>query len=544
MTGALWRSALVAALFALHPLHVESVAWVAERKDVLSTLFFMLTLLAYVGYVEQSEVRGPRSRLFYWLALTLFALGLMSKPMLVTLPFVLLLLDYWPLGRVSGLKSQVSSPGRRPLTVWALAREKLPFLALAIVSSAVTLIVQAQGGAIQPLASLPLPARFENAVISYAVYMQKMFWPADLAVPYLCLPPDVWPVWRSVVAGMAVAGISGLVVWGRRRPYLSVGWLWFLGTLVPVIGIVKVGDQSMADRYTYIPLIGLFMIVAWGGAELCGRLPRWKAPAAATGVAMLIGCAVLTRVQLGYWRNSERLFEHAVNVTEDNCIARGILGVALFEKGELDAAKAQFIEAKQIKLKYGNRSVGDMLYNLALVSLKQGKTNEARSYLNDALRITTHPPEVLFRLALLLMSQGRIEEAITHYRDALKLKPDMADVLNDLAWVLATTPDPKLRNGPEAVRLAERACELTDSKMPIVVGTLAAAYAEAGRFDKAISTGEKARSLALSTGQNAVAEKNAKLLELYHAGRPYREGSNSPPVYVLQPSFGSFLPRQ
>ena len=574
MTGALWRSAVVAALFALHPLHVESVAWIAERKDVLSGFFFMLTLLFYARYAGKEECRmkseemgGNRrgsplvtrhSPLNYGLALFFFALGLMSKPMLVTLPFVLLLLDYWPLGRVSGDKGQVagdkwrvtgsSSPERsevpirretlnprllseaksrligRRSTVLRLVLEKAPFFALAFASSAVTLWVQQ--GALQSLERLSLGPRLETALIAYATYIEKTVWPSKLAILYLS--PSAWPAWQVAITASVLAAILGSVLWGwRRLPYLSFGWLWFVGTLVPVIGIIQVGNQSMADRYTYIPLVGVFIIVAWGSTDLFQRLRLGTAPLAMLCLAMLMGCATLTRVQLGCWQDSEALFQRAIQVTQDNFIAHNNLGHALATSGKLDEAKAHYLEALRINPRYT-----EALNNMGILLTQQGKMAEARPYLEEAIRIKPQFAEVYGKLGFALAAEGRFAEAISYYHEALRLKPELTEVLNNLAWLLATNPDPKLRDGAEAVRWAERACELTHYQTPIMVGTLAAAYAEAGRFEDAVRTGEKARKLALAAGHKELVEMNRKLIELYRAHKPYREASQQIGIVV------------
>ncbi len=352
MTGALWRSAFVSALFALHPLHVESVAWVAERKDVLSTLFWLLTMLAYARYVE----RPTRAR--YVLTLVAFTLGLMAKPMLVTLPFVLLLLDYWPLDRMAyggkgddppkrTRKRTHSCEQRLPLSrlVW----EKIPFFALAAISSVVTFSFQQRAGAMADMEIFPLSSRIANALVSYLRYMGKIIWPSDLAVLYPH-PGTSLPLWWGAAAGLALLGLSILVVLViRRRPYLAVGWLWYVGTLVPVIGLVQVGVQAYADRYTYVPLIGLFIMIAWGVPDLVGRWAQTRtvlAVLAATALAALTAC---TWIQLGYWKDSVSLFTHTLQVTTKNYVAHNNLGNALADRGEVEAAISQYTEALRIK---------------------------------------------------------------------------------------------------------------------------------------------------------------------------------------------------
>ena len=343
MTGALWRSLLVAALFGLHPLRVESVAWVAERKDVLSTFFFMLTLWAYVRYAQESKVQSPKSKVAYVLALVFFACGLMSKPMLVTLPFVLLLLDYWPLGRNAECGMRNAEPGAggkvqgRTWPWMKLVREKAPFFLLAAIASAVTLITQHRAKALATVENIRLIDRLANALVSYCRYLAKFLWPAKLAVFYP--EPVKWPTATVLLAGLLLLGISIMAVALRHRHrYLPVGWLWSLGTLVPVIGLVQVGAQAMADRYTYVPLIGVALLLVWGMHELTSRWQFRAVLLSAAAAAGMILCVALTRRQIGHWRDTETLFRHALAVTDDNWVAHHNLGDALEKRGRLDEA--------------------------------------------------------------------------------------------------------------------------------------------------------------------------------------------------------------
>ena len=361
MSGALWRSAFAAALFALHPLHVESVAWVAERKDVLSTFFGLLAIGAFAAYAEKSKVRSPKSKVqstksvvggqlsvvrgpssllpppsssFYFLSLLLFAFSLMSKAMLVTLPFLLLLLDYWPLRRF-----ELTTQDSRLKNLLPLLREKLPFFLVAAGSSVITFLAQRSGGAVVPLEQYPFGWRLMNAVMGYWDYLAKMVWPAGLNFLYLSHP---WPVWQVLVAALGLSGITAFVLGlGRSRPYLAVGWLWYLGTLVPVIGLVQVGNQSVADRYTYIPLIGCFMMLTWGGYALLQRRTGARVLLTATAVLTLVGCIVATRLQLGHWRTGPSVFERAILCDGNNYIARYYLGNALSEQEKFAEAEAQ-----------------------------------------------------------------------------------------------------------------------------------------------------------------------------------------------------------
>jgi tetratricopeptide (TPR) repeat protein len=448
MTRALGRSAFVAGLFAVHPLHVESVAWVAERKDVLSTLFWMLTLWAYVEYVRRPGLRR------YGAVLLFFALGLLAKPILVTLPFVLLLLDFWPLGRTGMAPNPAGGwalAGDGWTTVVRLVREKLPLLALAVASSIVTFVIHRRGGAVITLGAKPLNLRVANALISYVTYIGKMLWPAHLAVfyPYAQSLPVGW------VAGafLVLMGISIAVIRAApRRPYLLVGWLWYLGTLVPVIGLIQVGDQAMADRYTYIPLIGLFIVVAWGVPELLGRWPlriRRIALPAAAGVVIL-ACAIAARAQAQYWEDSTTLWTHALAVTSRNNIAHNNLGVSLAEQGKLDEAIAHYSEALRIKPDYANAH-----NNLGAALADRGKPDEAIAHYSEALRIRPDYADAHLNIGVSLAEQGKLDEAIAHFTEALRIKPDSAKAHNDLGVALASQGklDEAIAHFTEALRI-------------------------------------------------------------------------------------------
>ena len=357
ITGALGRSAFVAGLFAVHPLHVESVAWLSERKDVLSTLFGLLTIWAYVEYVRRHGLRR------YLVVLLLFALSLMAKPMLVTLPFVLLLLDFWPLGRVS---LEAIDPGRsgwaalwdRRSIVLRLVLEKLPLLALTIVSSVITFVVQQRGGTMLQLGVLPWNRRVGNALLAYFSYIGKTLWPTRLAALY---PFRSSPGWEVAAAILGLIGVSVTVIWdGRRHPYLPVGWLWYVGTLVPVIGLIQVGQQSMADRYSYIPLIGLFVIVAWGIPDLLARWPYRSTALPMAAVFVILACMIAARGQVLYWRNSIALWERTLEVTDENPVAHNNLAAALLVQGRTGQAIAHFSEALRIRPDYAeaHRNMG------------------------------------------------------------------------------------------------------------------------------------------------------------------------------------------
>jgi protein O-mannosyl-transferase len=558
MTGALWPGAFVAALFAWHPLHVESVAWIAERKDVLSTFFGLLALLMYERYVasskvqlatpERSEGGSPKSKVFYGVALLFFALGLMSKPMLVTLPFVLLLLDYWPLNRMSGVATS---------NALRLAREKWPFFLLAAASCVVTFLAQ-RAEAVLTLDRHPLDLRIKNAVVSCVSYLLKTIWPTDLAVIYPL--PNQIPWAQTILAASVLAAISWCLWRARRqKPFLVVGWLWYLGTLVPVIGLVQVGGQAMADRYTYIPLIGVFIALAYGGANLLARLRFKPVTAAIFAGLVLLGCLFATNRQLRYWRNSETLFAHAVAVTHDNAIAHINLGVAFEQQGRRDEALVQYQTA--LRLDPGRVQVHN---NLANLLDELGQTNEALIHYREALRLKPDAPLARDNFGMLLIQLGRFDEAMSHYAEAARLDPTdpqphylmgkaqlrqghsveaiahFRDALrrdeNDfktltlLARVLASDENPQLRNGPEAVALAQRADALTGGEQPFVLDTLAMAFAETGHFDEAQRTIRKAIELSTAAGVKDNVSDMEQRLKLYQSGLPYREAfTNTPP---------------
>jgi len=429
LTGAVWRSFVVAAFFALHPLHVESVAWVSERKDVLSGLFFMLTLCAYAQYglrraMAQGAARqGLKLWVWYGAALGLYALGLMAKPMLVTVPFVLLLLDFWPLrrwgpGNTEGWRGRVTS-----------LVEKVPFLLLSAASSVVTYVAQQRGGAVST--ALPLGARIENAWVSYARYLLKTLWPTDLAVLYP--HPGHWPgaaVWLSAAV---VLGITAVAVWNlRRRPFVGMGWAWYLGMLVPVIGLVQVGIQSMADRYMYLPMIGLLIAGVWSVAERFPPRPNRSPILGGLTSALLLACAFLTARQIGFWRNSEELFRRTVAVTRNNYLAHNNLGYYLSSRGQVAEAIEEYRRSLAIKPDYA-----EALNNLGHALAGQRHYREAIEYYRRALAAQPSHPEVHNNLANALAEIGQVDEAIQHYRFVLERNPEHADAHNNYGIALA-----------------------------------------------------------------------------------------------------------
>ncbi|MDA2934921.1 tetratricopeptide repeat protein [Acidobacteria bacterium AH-259-D05] len=420
MTGAMWPSALVAALFALHPLNVESVAWVAERKNVLSTLFWLLTMWAYVGYTRKPNWQR------YLGVMGALVLGLMTKPMLVTLPCVLLLMDYWPLGRLpaewNGFRKRL--PG--------LVADKLPFFIPVAMVSALTIYgVESGSGGVAGLVDLSLGARLNNTLVGYGLYLKKMVWPTDLVVFYPH-PGGSLSSWSVVLAALVLVGIS-LWVWARkwRSCYLVVGWLWYLGTLVPVNGLLQSGGQAMADRYAYVPLIGVFIMLAWGATGIMenhGLRRKWLVVA---GACVLIPLTFLTRVQLRYWQDTTTLFEHALQVTPDNHVAHNVLGLELTEKREFKDAIEHLEEAVRIRPKYSQAH-----YNLGVALIEQGSFDQAMEHFAEALKLNPRRADAHNNLGFVLREQKRLDEAVEHFSRALEIDPQLAEAQTNLDIVL------------------------------------------------------------------------------------------------------------
>ncbi len=484
VTGASGRSLLVASLFAIHPLHVESVAWVSERKDVLSTLFFMSTLLAYHSYVNKPVV------VRYLAVFVLLALGLMAKPMLVTLPFVLLLLDFWPLQRI-GLQSLPRK------AVFKLVIEKLPLFALIIASSVVTYLVQHEGGAINTLSQAPLAARLSNVLISYVIYIRDMIWPVNLAVIYP-LPKSI-PSWQPAGALLALLSISYVVVkFARRFAYLPVGWFWYLGTLVPVIGIIQVGTQAHADRYTYIPLIGLFIIIAWGGYDLLVRGSTKRAPAILLAVLVVLGLTTMAWLQVRHWSDAKTLWERALAVTNGNFRAHVAYGSLLAEEGYHQQAAEHFSAAVRIQPNYAEA------HNKLGVELAElGRSEEAILHYREALKYRPDLGIANTNLGNALTAQGRTEEALRYYEKALQLDQDDPVALNSLGSALDD-----LGRVDDAITLYRKALKL-NPRLSAAHNNLAAAYARKGQFEKAV--GEMKVALNIDQG-NATYHYNYAVL--------------------------------
>jgi tetratricopeptide (TPR) repeat protein len=575
LTGAAVKSAIVAAIFAIHPLRMESVAWISERKDVLCATFFFLAIAAYARYVE------TKSRGWYAAVITAFVLGLMAKPMIVTLPAVLVLLDYWPL--------------KRPARLGRLMVEKLPMVAITVLSSALTYFAQSAGGAMKP-EQYPISLRLGNSVWAYGRYLRKTFWPNDLAIfyPYYgYLRATKLPWDRVALSGAFLVAITLLGIWlWRRRGERAVliGWFWFLGTLVPTIGLVQVGTQSMADRYSYIPHIGLLVAIVWGVGLLAERWNALRPVLTAVAGVWVIAFAIATSRQLPYWTNSLTLFGHALEVTDHNAVAHGCLGIALTEAKQLDAARQHYAAALKIAPMnaevhnnyanllsmvgqkeralehltfavrtqpeyaeaHNNRAnvladlgrtdealaehaeaikqdpdLAPSHYNFGVTLFKLGRLREAQARLERALQLKPDYADARYTYGLVMAGLGYEAAATAQLRDANFLRSDWLDALRALAWLLATSPDERVRDGRQAVAVAERAAHLSDYENPIALDTLAAAYAEAGRFDNAITTAARAEQLARARMQNELADRFAQRLELYRQGKPFHRLPNS-----------------
>ena len=499
LTGAFWRSAFVAAVFAIHPLRVESVAWIAERKDVLSGVFFMLTLLAYVRYTRLPSAAR------YLVVVFMLACGLMSKPMLVTLPFVLLLLDYWPLDRMRG-------------QFWTRVLEKLPLVAFSAISSIATLV--AQKGAVGWTEELPIFERINNAVVSYVLYSWQIFWPVRLAVFYPH-PENALSLWQIISSLLLLVSITAVAIALRKqKPYLITGWLWYLGMLVPVIGLVQVGWQGRADRYTYLPQIGLYIAVTWVVADLTGS---WRRQRMILSLAALLAVAVLSLrafLQTSYWRDSETLFKQALAVTTNNDVAENNLGIVFLGQGKLDEAISLLQSA--VALRPENSPAHE---NLAKALLQKGEIANALIHYQKLLELQPDNIEVHNIVGTVLVQQRRIRDGVEEWQKVLALQPQNGNAMSNLAWVFATSPDDSLRDGVKAVQLAQEAMRISSRRIPLLFRTLAAAYAETGDFSKAIQTAQEGAELANSQGNPGLATELQGNISLYQEQRPLRDPS-------------------
>ena len=506
MTRALWRSAFVAAVFAVHPLRVESVAWIAERKDVLSAVFFMLTLLAYFHYTRTPSIRR------YLAVAAAVVLGLLSKPMLVTLPFVLLLLDYWPLARMDGPRSRAAEKAAQ------LVIEKLPLVALSAVSSVVTFL--AQRGAVGGTEQLPISARINNAIVSYVIYIRQMFWPTKLAVFYPH-PEHRLPTWEIGVAVTILVAITVTAFLLRKTaPYLVTGWLWYLGMLVPVIGLIQVGWQGHADRYTYLPQIGLYVAITWAVGDLTASWRLQRIVLSTAGVLILGSLSWLAWLQTSYWRDSETLFLQALRVTKDNDVAQNNLGIVFLQKGQLTEAISLLQSA--VDLRPDNSPAHE---NLAKALLQKGEVADALVHYRKLLELQPDNIEVHNIVGTVLVQQGEIKAGVEEWQKVLQIQPDNGNALSNLAWVFATAADDSLRDGPRAVQLAQQAVRISGGRIPILFRTLAAAYAENRQFPEAIGTAQQGIELAKSQGNLSLAAELESSIALYQGNRPLRDPS-------------------
>jgi protein O-mannosyl-transferase len=598
MTGSLWRSAFVATLFAIHPLHVESVAWVSDRKDVLSAVFFMLTVGAYIRFVRASSFTA------YVLVLVFFALGLMSKPMLVSVPFVLLLLDYWPLGRITqvgfpkALERQPASSSQWPL-IRRLVTEKVPLFALSAFSSVVTLFTQFQSTGTMP--QLPLTWRLNNAAVSYVVYIWQMFWPTGLAAFYPH-PNDQLRLWQFLSAIAFLIGVTLLAIHSRKeQPYIFTGWFWYLGMLVPVIGLVQAGEQARADRYTYLPQIGLYVLITWGITDLIlpittrnsasglvttasrpasfrSRKTRagssagpsysrrddpnlgYKAFCAAIVTVIIISLSWRAFVQTSYWKDSELLWNHTLAVTSDNDVAHYNLGYFFLQRGDLDSAISRFETALQIRSRnsttYYNSGSAVIENNLANLLAQKGRLNEAVDHYHNAMRLRPGYGDPYLNLGNVLLRQGRMRDAMAQWQKAhateskdARFHTALADAFlraglqkdamaeyeyaagisaqdplprSNLAWLLATSSDASIRDGSRAVELANEAVRLSHGKDPNCLRTLAAAFAESGRFVEAEETAQRAFRTAELLDNRTLVNALRNEIALYELGLPCR----------------------
>ncbi len=481
LTGATWRSAFAAALFSLHPLHVEPVAWAADRKDVLCASFWLLTMLVYVRYAEgerknaecriqnpESKTRSPTAR-FYLLSLFFFLCGLMSKTMIVTLPLLLLLVDWWPLRRFQSKASRV------------LLLEKLPFFAAAIVCGLLTMHAEKGVGALPTAFDVPIHSRIANATLSYLGYLAQTFWPIHLAVYYPY--PRAFPTGTLLATAVLGLCFTAATLWAARaRPYLAFGWTWYWITLLPVIGLIQIGGHAHADRYTYVPLIGVFVLLTWGVYDLARRWRSQRLVLFLAGGGVVLLCAVLTRQQIGYWRDSETLFRHALAVTQDNELAHNNLGTTLARQGRLEEAVAHLQEALRLQPDYSG-----IHNNLGTALAKQGQFDEALPHLREAVRLAPTDAGAHCNLADALALKGQFDEAIVEYQTAIKLSPNEAATHCNLANALAGKGlfDEAIAEYQRALELNSRATDAY-TRLGILLGSRGRVDEAAAQFRAAL----------------------------------------------------------
>src|SRR5882757_774235 len=562
MTGAFWKSAILAALFAVHPLHVESVAWVSERKDVLSAVFFFLMLDAYLRYARAASITR------YFVVTALFVAGIMSKPMLVTAPIVLLVLDYWPLRRFEQIasttgKTKVLRSDNRRRIIQRLFLEKIPWLILSAGVGIVTFALQKRAaGSIPPL---PFLWRAQNAATSYIIYAWKTLWPTRLAVFYPH-PNDTLAAWQVVFAIAFLLAITcAAIVWRHKRPYLFTGWFWYLVMLFPVIGLVQVGEQGHADRYTYLLSIGLFLIVVWAAGDVAasGEIRLWRGVATAGAVVVIAALACTAFAQTSYWRNSETLWTHALAVTTNNDVAHNNLGYLCVDRGDLDNAMSHFEAASKIRSgkldPHYNLGTALVEMNLGDALARRGQPDEAMAHFEQAIKLQPDYAEAYYNRGNVLYAKGRIDEAIADFEKTLQIQPSDADAHTGLgnallrkgapkeaiahynqtmalapedphsrsnaAWPLATSSDASIRDGAKAVELAQQAVSLSGGREPLFFRTLAAAYADSGRFSDAVAVIQQAVAIARVQGKTGLADLLEGDVLLYRQQVPLRRKS-------------------
>jgi protein O-mannosyl-transferase len=510
ITEATWASAFVAAVFALHPLQVESVAWASERKTVLSGLFWFMTIAVYIWYTKKPGI---------WRYISVFAiygLCIMTKPVVVTLPFVLILLDYWPLGRIGGQKTE--DRGQQKRTWVRLVIEKIPLFALSAILSVITVIAQQKDNTILSLKTRPLDLRIANMFASYMKYIYKMIWPSKLTVYYPYFTSDFrWDTAAVCILLFTLITIF-LIYMAQRRRYLLFGWLWFAVTLVPVIGLVQAGRQAMANRYMYIPMLGLLIIIGWAAKDFINDNRRRKLIAAALVTVVLCCLVILTRGQVKHWQNSLALFEYAQKCTQMNTITEIHYGAALLEADRIKEAETHLQNAVNISPNYPVAR-----FNLGKVFLKEGRFNEAIECFNTYEGLPEHMVEAYIYLGVAYTQLGRYKPAIQNFTKALDLQPNNCEALNHLAWLMATAPQITAEDANKAIELAERACELTGYRNAMILDTLAAAYATADRFEEAVTMANKAIEAARAAGQKDIIGAIQDHLELFQKGQPYRQ---------------------
>ncbi len=516
LTGSIWPSAFIAAVFALHPVQVESVAWAAERKTVLSGLFWFLTISVYIWYTKRP---GTARYIFLFLV---FGLCIMTKPVVVTLPLVLLLLDYWPLERVKWelsikpLTPNAESP--RKISAALLIIEKIPLLILSTVLAVITFISQQTGNVVSSLEKIPLNLRIANVFVSYIKYIGKVIWPSGLAVIYPYFHLNLTDAAVIICALLLVLATVFSIYIGRRRKYVLVGWLWYVGTLVPMVGLIQVGSQSMANRYMYISILGLLIIAVFAVKEFVADKTLRKISVTVSAAVLLFALGILTHMQVKHWQNDLTLFGYALKVTENNVVAESGLGSALFKAGRYNEAVPYLTKAIRISPTHFNAR-----NNLGMVFLKLGKLNEAIACFDELIKQKQDSPIVYVNLALVYYKQGRYDLAMQNCAKAEQLKPNDIESLNNMAWLFATIGDASAQDANKAIVYARRACELAAYNDADNLDTLAVAYAAAGKFNDAIMTAEKALNVAKAAGLQNTAREIQNRLELYKAGKPYRE---------------------